>query len=366
MKKKLNFKNFSIYFDQYLFISITLLSIMGLFFLYSASQEDLNTVIKQSIFVGFGLILMFAVSQLDPDFYKMSSGLFLVVSIVLIFITMFFGKEINGAKRWLDLGFFTLQTSEIVKISLPIFLASYLYNKPLPISAKHTFLTLILISFIFFLVYRQPDFGTGLVVFMAGVYILFLAGLSWKFIFTSFGLIVLSLPFLWNNFLQPFQRQRILTFLDPSSDPYGSSWNITQSKIAIGSGGMSGKGFQEGSQAHLNFLPEAETDFIFAVIAEEFGFVGVCILLSIFFFILLRCLYLAFNARDRFCRLTIGGLSLVFASTLFINLGMVVGILPVVGMPMPFISKGGSSLLSFYIAFGIIISMATHKKLMQK
>ena len=366
MKKKLDFKKFSIYFDQYLFISITLLSVMGLFFLYSASQEDLNTVIKQSIFVGFGLILMLAVSQPDPDFYKTFSGIFLVLSILLIFATMIFGKEINGAKRWLDLGFFTLQTSEIVKISLPIFLASYLYNKPLPISLKHTFITLILIGSIFFLVYRQPDLGTGLVVFMAGVYILFLAGLSWRFIFTSFGLILLSLPFLWNNFLQPFQRQRILTFIDPSNDPYGSSWNITQSKIAIGSGGMSGKGYQDGSQAHLNFLPEAETDFIFAVIAEEFGFVGVCILLSIFFFILLRCLYLAFNARDRFCRLTIGGLSLVFASTLFINLGMVVGIIPVVGMPMPFISKGGSSLLSFYIAFGIIISMATHKKLMQK
>ena len=366
MKKKLNFKNFSIYFDQYLFISITLLSVMGLFFLYSASQEDLNTVIKQSIFVGFGLILMLGVSQPDPDFYKTFSGIFLVLSILLIFATMIFGKEINGAKRWLDLGFFTLQTSEIVKISLPIFLASYLYNKPLPISLKHTFITLILIGSIFFLVYRQPDLGTGLVVFMAGVYILFLAGLSWRFIFTSFGLVLLSLPFLWNNFLQPFQRQRILTFMDPSNDPYGSSWNITQSKIAIGSGGMSGKGYQDGSQAHLNFLPEAETDFIFAVIAEEFGFVGVCILLSIFFFILLRCLYLAFNARDRFCRLTIGGLSLVFASTLFINLGIVVGIIPVVGMPMPFISKGGSSLLSFYIAFGIIISMATHKKLMQK
>ena len=366
MKKRLEFKKFSIYFDQYLFISITLLSVMGLFFLYSASQEDLNTVIKQSIFVGFGLILMLAVSQPDPDFYKTFSGIFLVLSILLIFATMLFGKEINGAKRWLDLGFFTLQTSEIVKISLPIFLASYLYNKPLPISLKHTFITLILIGSIFFLVYRQPDLGTGLVVFMAGVYILFLAGLSWRFIFTSFGLVLLSLPFLWNNFLQPFQRQRILTFIDPSNDPYGSSWNITQSKIAIGSGGMSGKGYQDGSQAHLNFLPEAETDFIFAVIAEEFGFVGVCILLSIFFFILLRCLYLAFNARDRFCRLTIGGLSLVFASTLFINLGMVVGIIPVVGMPMPFISKGGSSLLSFYIAFGIIISMATHKKLMQK
>ena len=366
MKKRLDFKNFSIYFDQYLFIAITLLSVMGLFFLYSASQEDITIVAKQAVFVSFGLLLMFAVSQLDPDFYKTYSGAFLVISILLIFATTLFGKEINGAKRWLDLGFFTLQTSEIIKISLPIFLSSYLYNKSLPISSKHTFITLILIGFIFYLVYRQPDLGTGLVVFMSGGYVLFLAGLSWRFIGSAAGVFVLSLPFLWNNFLEPFQRQRILTFLDPNADPFGTSWNITQSKIAIGSGGINGKGYQEGSQAHLNFLPETETDFIFAVIAEEFGLIGVCVLLSIFFFILLRCLYLAFNARDRFCRLTIGGLSLVFASTLFINLAMVVGVIPVVGMPLPFISKGGSSLLSFYIAFGIIISMATHKKLMQR
>ena len=366
MKKELTFKNFSIYFDHYLFISITLLSFMGLLFLYSASQGDLNSVIKQSIFVGFGLCLMLILSQPDPDFYKLYSGLFIILSIALMFATMIFGKEINGAKRWLNFGFFTLQTSEIIKIALPVFLASYLYNKPLPISTKHTFITLALICLVFYLVYSQPDLGTGLVVFMAGVYILFLAGLSWKFIFTSFGLLVLSMPFLWNNFLEPFQRQRILTFIDPSNDPFGSSWNITQSKIAIGSGGLYGKGYQEGSQANLNFLPEAETDFIFAVISEEFGFIGICILLALFFFILLRCLYLAFNARDRFCRLAIGGLSLILASTLFINLAMVVGIIPVVGMPMPFISKGGSSLLSFYIAFGIIISMATHKKLMQK
>jgi rod shape determining protein RodA len=339
---------------------------MGLFFLYSASQENITIVAKQAVFVSFGLLLMFAVSQPDPDFYKTYSGFFLVISILLIFATTLFGKEINGAKRWLDLGFFTLQTSEIIKISLPIFLSSYLYNKSLPISSKNTFITLILIGFIFYLVYRQPDLGTGLVVFMSGGYVLFLAGLSWRFIGSAAGILVLSLPFLWNNFLEPFQRQRILTFLDPSADPFGTSWNITQSKIAIGSGGINGKGYQEGSQAHLNFLPETETDFIFAVIAEEFGFIGVCILLSVFFFILLRCLYLAFNARDRFCRLTIGGLSLVFASTLFINLAMVVGVIPVVGMPLPFISKGGSSLLSFYIAFGIIISMATHKKLMQR
>ena len=355
-----------IYFDQYLFISITLLSIMGLVFLYSASQGNIETIIKQSVFVIFGLVLMFLVSQPDPDFFKSNSLFFLICSIILVFLTLIFGKEVNGAKRWLDLGFFTLQTSEIIKITLPVFLAAYLYNKSLPINLFNTFVAITLILFIVNMVRIQPDLGTSIVILIAGLYILFLAGLSWKFIGVSSGLFVLSLPFIWNNFLEPFQRQRILTLLDPTSDPFGSGWNITQSKIAIGSGGIQGKGYQMGSQAHLDFLPETETDFIFSVIAEEFGFIGVCILLSIFFFILLRCLYLALNARDRFCRLTIGGLSLLFLSTIFINLSMVVGIIPVVGMPLPFISKGGSSLLSFYISFGIIISMATHKKLMQR
>ena len=253
-----------------------------------------------------------------------------------------------------------------MKITLPLFLAAYLYNKPLPISLFHTFITLALILFSANIVRIQPDLGTSLVILVAGLYILFLAGLSWKFITVSIVIFIFSLPFIWNNFLEPFQKQRILTLLDPSADPFGSGWNIAQSKIAIGSGGLGGKGYQMGSQGHLDFLPEAETDFIFSVIAEEFGFIGVCILLSIFLFILLRCFYLAINARDRFCRLTIGGLSLLFLSTIFINLAMVVGIIPVVGMPLPFISKGGSSLLSFYIAFGIIISMSTHKKLMQK
>ena len=355
-----------IYFDQYLFIAITLLSIMGLVFLYSASQENFETTFKQSFFVILGLILMFALSQPDPDFYKNNSLIFLILSILLIILTLLIGKEVNGAKRWLDLGLFTLQSSEVIKISLPVFLAAYLYDKTLPINLFHTFIALILIFFVVNLVRIQPDLGTSLVIFIAGVYILFLAGLSWRFIGASFGILILSLPFIWNNLLMPFQRQRVLTLLDPSADPYGSGWNITQSKIAIGSGGIQGKGYQQGSQAHLDFLPETETDFIFSVIAEEFGFIGVCILLLVFFFILFRCLYLALNARDRFCRLTIGGLSLLFISTIFINLAMVVGIIPVVGMPLPFISKGGSSLLSFYIAFGIIISMATHKKLMQK
>ena len=366
MNKLLKIFKTKIYFDQYLFISITLLSIMGLIFLYSASQGNIETAIKQSFFVALGLVLMFLLSQVDPDFYKNNALFFLMLSISLIVLTIFFGKEVNGARRWLDLGFFTLQPSEIVKIALPVFLAAYLYNKPLPISLLNTAISMIVIIIIVNLVRIQPDLGTSLVIFIAGLYILFLAGLSWKFIGASFGIIILSLPFIWNNFLEPFQRQRILTLLDPTADPYGSGWNITQSKIAIGSGGIQGKGYGSGSQAHLDFLPETETDFIFAVIAEEFGFIGACILMSTFFFIILRCFYLAVNARDRFCRLTIGGLSLLFISTIFINLAMVVGIIPVVGMPLPFISKGGSSLLSFYIAFGIIISMATHKKLMQK
>ena len=366
MNRLLKILKSKIYFDQYLFISITILSIMGLLFLYSASQGNIETTIKQSFFVVLGLILMFILSQVDPDFYKNNALFFLIISIVLILLTMIFGKEVNGAKRWLDLGFFTLQSSEIVKIALPVFLAAYLYNKALPISISNTLISMTVIIIIVNLVRIQPDLGTALVIFIAGLYILFLAGLSWRFIGASFSILILSIPFIWNNFLEPFQRQRILTLLDPTADPYGSGWNITQSKIAIGSGGIQGKGYGSGSQAHLDFLPETETDFIFAVIAEEFGFIGACVLMSTFLFIILRCFYLAVNARDRFCRLTIGGLSLLFISTIFINLAMVVGIIPVVGMPLPFISKGGSSLLSFYIAFGIIISMATHKKLMQK
>ena len=363
MKKKLDFKNFSIYFDQYLFIAITLLSVMGLFFLYSASQEDINTVAKQAIFVGFGLLLMFVVSQPDPDFYNTFSGLFLIFSLVLIFLTMIFGKEINGAKRWLDLGFFTLQSSEIIKISLPIFLSSYLYNKPLPISTRHTFITLILIGFIFALVARQPDLGTSLVVFMSGGYVLFLAGLSWRFIGSAIALFLLSLPFLWNNFLEPFQQQRVLTYLNPDADPYGTAWNITQSKIAIGSGGINGKGYQEGSQAHLDFLPETETDFIFAVYSEEFGFFGVVIIFALFLLLIFRIFILANNMQSTFSKLLTVSLGVSIFSAIFVNIAMISGLVPIVGLPLPFMSYGGTSMVVSLASIGIIMSLNNHKTL---
>ena len=351
-----------IYFDPYLFFSLFLLSTLGLFFLFSASNADFSVIFKQLFFVFVGFIIMLLVSQPDPDIFRRTSGLLLIFSLLLLGVTYLFGPEINGAQRWVRFGPFSFQSSELLKLALPIFLANFLFDKKLPIQRKEIFISLIIIFFCFFLVFRQPDLGTALIIACSGLFVLFLSGLSWSFIGGSFVLLLLSSPFIWNVLLQPFQRQRIATFFNQDSDPFGASWNIIQSKVAIGSGGLFGKGFREGSQTQLNFLPETETDFIFSVIGEEFGFLGVLFLLSIYLFILLRCFYLALNARDRFCRLVIGGLTLTFAANLIINLCMVVGLIPVVGMPLPFISKGGSSLISLFFAFGIIISMSTHKK----
>ena len=334
---------------------------MGLLFLYSASQDNMETTIKQSLFVLLGLILMFLLSQIDPDFYKNNSLIFLILSIVLILITMIFGKEVNGAKRWLDLGFFTLQSSEIIKIALPVFLAAYLYDKPLPISLFNTIVSMIVIFIIVNLVRIQPDLGTSLVIFIAGLYVLFLAGLSWRFIGISFGIFILSLPFIWNNFLEPFQRQRILTLLDPNADPYGSGWNITQSKIAIGSGGIQGKGYGSGSQAHLDFLPETETDFIFSVIAEEFGAIIVIGILLLYLFFSYKIIQkIKILNEDLLKLILIGCVSLILLQT-FIHVGVNIRLLPTTGMTLPFLSYGGSSIISTAIVSGIILNLTKRK-----
>ena len=351
-----------IYFDPYLFFSLFFLSTLGLFFLFSASNSDISIVSKQFAYIVVGFIIMIVVSQPDPDIFRRSSGLFLIFSLLLLGITYLVGPEINGAQRWVRAGPFSFQSSELLKLAVPIFLANFLFDKKLPIQRKEIIISLLIICCCFFFVFRQPDLGTALIIACSGLFVL----ISFWFKLDLYGWIICSLlissPFIWNILLQPFQRQRIATFFNPESDPFGASWNIIQSKVAIGSGGLLGKGFGEGSQTQLNFLPETETDFIFSVIGEEFGFLGVLLLISIYLFILLRCFYLALSARDRFCRLVIGGLSLTFAANLIINLCMVVGLLPVVGMPLPFISKGGSSLMSLFLAFGIIVSMGTHKK----
>ena len=351
-----------IYFDPYLFFSLSTLSAFGLFFLYSASNADTVILIKQSIYIILGFVIMLSVSQADPDLFRRTSWVFMFLSILLLGITFLFGPEINGAQRWVRIGSFSFQSSELLKLALPIFLANFLFDKKLPIQSREIIITLAIVLLASVLVARQPDLGTGLIVALSGLFVLFLSGLSWTFIGGAFITLIICSPLIWNMLLQPFQQQRIATLFNPESDPFGAGWNITQSKIAIGSGGIFGKGYGEGSQTQLNFLPETKTDFIFSVIGEEFGFFGVVILLSIYFFVLMRCLYLALNARDRFCRLVIGGLTLTFAANLIINLCMVVGLLPVVGMPLPFISRGGSSLISLFFAFGIITSMGTHKK----
>ena len=358
----MNKKFTKIYYDPYLFFSIFLLCVFGLFCLYSASNADASIVVKQSIYVFLGFIIMILTSQADPDLFRRTALFFIISAVLLLGITFLFGPEINGAQRWVRMGSFSFQSSELLKLALPIFLANFLFDKKLPIQPKETIIALIIIILSFFLVARQPDLGTGLIVALSGLFVLFLSGLSWSFIGGAFALLIISSPLIWNSLLKPFQQQRIATLFNPESDPFGAGWNITQSKIAIGSGGIFGKGFGEGSQTQLNFLPETKTDFIFSVIGEEFGFIGVLLLMSIYFFILMRCLYLALSARDRFCRLVIGGITLTFASNLIINLSMVVGLLPVVGMPLPFISRGGSSLISLFFAFGIITSMGTHKK----
>ncbi|MDB9813554.1 rod shape-determining protein RodA [Gammaproteobacteria bacterium] len=351
-----------IYFDPYLFFSLFTLSVFGLFFLYSASNADISIVLKQSVYIILGFVLMILVSQADPDLFRRTSLMFMILSLLLLGITFLFGPEINGAQRWVRIGSFSFQSSELLKLALPIFLANFLFDKRLPIQSREIVITLVIICISFLLVARQPDLGTAVIVALSGLFVLFLSGLSWSFIGGAFITLIICSPLIWNVLLEPFQQQRVATFFNPGSDPFGAGWNIIQSKIAIGSGGIFGKGFGEGSQTQLNFLPETKTDFIFSVIGEEFGFLGVMLLLCLYFFILTRCLYLALNARDRFCRLVIGGLTLTFAANLIINLCMVVGLLPVVGMPLPFISKGGSSLISLFFAFGIITSMGTHKK----
>ena len=271
-----------IYFDPYLFFSLFLLSTLGLFFLFSASNSDINLVLKQMVYVIAGFMIMILVSQPDPDIFRRTSGLFLIFALLLLGITYLFGPEINGAQRWVRLGPFSFQSSELLKLAIPIFLANFLFDKKLPIQRKEVIFSLLIIFCCFFFVFIQPDLGTALIIACSGIFVLFLSGLSWSFIVGSFVLLIISSPFIWNILLQPFQRQRIATFFNPDSDPFGASWNIIQSKVAIGSGGLLGKGYGEGSQTQLNFLPETETDFIFSVIGEEFGFLGALLLISIY------------------------------------------------------------------------------------
>lgn len=334
----------------------------GLLILYSAADQQVSVIQKQIIRILVASVFMFAFAQIPPPKLRLWSPWIFAVSIVLLMLVMVLGDVGKGAQRWLNLGFMRFQPSEMAKLALPMMLAWYYASKPLPPTLPQISLGFVIILIPVMLVVRQPDLGTGVMIALAGLSVLFLAGLAWWLIAGGIIGAVAAFPVLWHA-MHDYQKQRVLTFLNPERDPLGAGYHIIQSKIAIGSGGVSGKGWLEGTQSRLHFLPENTTDFIFSVCAEDFGLIGASILIGLFLLIAMRAFYIAYRAHDSFCRLLAGSLAFMFFGSCFVNIGMVTGLLPVVGLPLPLISYGGTSLVTIMASFGILMSIYHHKHL---
>jgi rod shape determining protein RodA len=349
--------------DIPLFILLSLISLLSFVILYSASNQDLLTLQRQLARVFLAFALMTALAHVNPlQLRRYSAGLF-GFGMVLLVAVLVLGRVALGAQRWLDLGFFRFQPSEMMKITTPMMVAWYLAEHPFPLNWKQLAIAAALIFTPTLLIAVQPDLGTAILVSSAGVAVLFFAGLSWQFIGYAALAVAALLPVLW-NVMHDYQRARVLTLLNPEADPMGRGYHIIQSKIAIGSGGLSGKGWLGSTQAKLDYLPESSTDFIFAVFAEEFGLAGCLGLLVLYFLVICRCLVITLEAKDPYSRLLAGSLSFAFFVYVFVNVGMVIGILPVVGVPLPLISYGGTSMVTLMASFGILMSIHTHKKLL--
>lgn len=349
--------------DAVLVFGLVALAIMGLFVLYSSAGGDDQLVVRQVIRLGIAFGAMLIVAQLRPQWLERWTPWLYGLGLVLLIAVLVVGDVGKGAQRWLDLGFVRFQPSEMMKLAVPMMVAWYLSDKRLPPSGSRLLVAGALIMVPVLLIARQPDLGTSLLIGSAGFFAVFLAGLSWRLLG---GLAVLAgagAPVLW-HFMHEYQRQRVITFLDPEQDPLGAGYHIIQSKIAIGSGGLFGKGWLNGTQAHLEFLPERSTDFIFAVLGEEFGLFGIGILLLVYAFIIIRSLYIATQAQDTYSRLLGGSLAMTFFIYIIVNTGMVTGLLPVVGLPLPLVSYGGTSMVTLMAGFGILMSIHTHRKLL--
>jgi rod shape determining protein RodA len=349
--------------DIPLFLALLLISVLSFVVLYSAGNREIALLIRQGLRVGLAFFIMLILAHIHPYQFKRYSALLFGLGIFLLVAVLIMGHIGKGAQRWLDLGFFRFQPSEMIKITTPMMIAWYLSNHYLPPRAKELIIAGILILLPTLLIAKQPDLGTAILVASSGAAVLFFAGLSWKIIFALFGALSAITPIIWIYFLHDYQRARIITLIDPEADPLGKGYHIIQSKIAIGSGGIYGKGWLGSKQSELEFLPESSTDFIFAVFAEEFGLFGCIGLLILYLIIIGRCLYIASQAQDAFSRLLAGSLSFTFFVYVFVNVGMVIGILPVVGVPLPMISYGGTSIVTLMAGFGILMSIQTHKKL---
>lgn len=351
--------------DPWLLGGLLLLMGAGLVVLYSASGAQWGVAQAQLHRFILGLILMFAVAQIQPRTLLHWAPWIYGASLAALVAVLLIGTDAKGAQRWIALAGFRFQPSELMKLALPLMLASFLARRHLPPGWKHLMISFALLAVPVLLISRQPDLGTSLLVAASGLVVLFLAGLSWKLIFSFIGLAAAALPALW-MVMHDYQRNRVLTFLHPERDPLGTGWNIIQSKTAIGSGGLEGKGWLQGTQSRLEFLPERHTDFIIAVLAEEWGFIGVCVLLSLYLLIIWRGLSIAMQAGTSFSRLLAAAITMTFFIYLFVNIGMVSGLLPVVGVPLPLVSFGGTSSISLLIGFGILMSIHTHKALVDK
>ncbi|ACE85315.1 rod shape-determining protein RodA [Cellvibrio japonicus] len=341
---------------------LLVLTTIGLTVLYSASGHHLPSVEKQATFFALAYITMFVVAQIPVDFMRRMAPVAYTGGVLLLLAVTVFGDISMGAQRWLQIGSFRFQPSEIMKLAMPITLAAYLSQRFLPPRFKHVVVSLVLIGIPTALIIEQPDLGTSILVATSGLMVLFYAGLLWRYIAVAVVVFLASLWPIWHFMLHDYQRRRVLTMLDPTSDPLGAGWNIIQSKTAIGSGGLSGKGWMEGTQSRLDFLPEGHTDFIIAVMSEEFGLLGVVVLLSLYALLIGRGLTIALRSQNAFGRMLAASISTTFFVYVFVNMGMVSGMLPVVGVPLPLISQGGTAIVALFAGFGILMAIATEKK----
>ncbi|MGH8210231.1 MAG: rod shape-determining protein RodA [Steroidobacteraceae bacterium] len=348
--------------DGPLVVGLALIAVYGLIVLYSASGQNMDTIIRTVVRLFLGTIAMLVLARVNPNFLRRTTPWLYVIGVFLLIVVAAFGHIGLGAQRWLSLGFVRFQPSELMKLAVPMMCAWYLHERALPPSFTSLLLLAGLILVPVGLVAIEPDLGTAALIAVAGALVIILAGLQMRVMAILAGLAAVGAWFGW-RFMHDYQRERVLTFLDPQTDPLGAGYHIIQSQIAIGSGGIFGKGWMNGSQAQLDFLPERSTDFIFAVIGEEFGLLGLALLLVLYMFVTGRAIYLAMQTQDTFARLLAGSLALTFFVYVFINAGMVTGLLPVVGVPLPLVSYGGTSVVTLLAGFGILMALYSHRRL---
>lgn len=354
--------NYSFKIDMPLFLGILVLCGMGLLVLYSAGGGDSNLIIKQTKRIGIALLMMLIVAQCSTATYQRFSPHIYVIGMIMLVAVLSMGIIGRGAQRWLDFDVLRFQPSEIMKLAVPMMVAWVATRHFLPLSVRHILLCFVVIGAPAGLIGVQPDLGTALLVSLAGLVVIFLAGIGWHFIVGLLSVVVIGAPLMWIFVLHSYQKSRILTLFDPQQDPLGAGYHTIQSMIAIGSGGLAGKGWLAGSQAQLEFIPERSTDFIFSVFGEEFGFWGVLLLLAVYLFLVIRGVMIAFYAQETYDRLLAGSVILTFFFYVFVNIGMVSGILPVVGVPLPLMSYGGSSIVTLMIGFGVLMSIAAEER----